>query len=139
MYQMLTGVLPYNTPTPADLDKLMKGELVSPPRTRNPKIPQKINDIVMKAVAPDVNARYQRASELLSALLAARGRRKSTTRVMTRQTPAPRTFAASSSEDVQDIHNRLRARKTPQPRFCWHCRKPLHARSAHCPFCGEAQ
>ena len=24
MYQMLTGVLPYNTPTPADLEKLMK-------------------------------------------------------------------------------------------------------------------
>ena len=54
MYQMLTGVLPYNTPAPADLEKLMKGELVSPPRTRNPKIPAKINDIVMKAVAPDV-------------------------------------------------------------------------------------
>ena len=65
MYQMLTGVLPYNTPAPADLEKLMKGELVSPPRTRNPKIPAKINDIVMKAVAPDVNARYQRASDLL--------------------------------------------------------------------------
>ena len=28
MYQMLTGVLPYNTPAPADLEKLMKGELV---------------------------------------------------------------------------------------------------------------
>ena len=139
MYQMLTGVLPYNTPTPADLDKLMKGELVAPPRTRNPKIPQKINDIVMKAVAPDVTARYQRASDLLNDLLAARGRRKTTTRVMTRQTPATPRVAASSMDDVQDIHNRLRARETPQPRFCWHCRKPLHARSAHCPFCGEAQ
>ena len=49
-------MLPYNTPAPADLDKLMKGELVSPPRTRNPKISQKlINDIVMKAIAPDVH------------------------------------------------------------------------------------
>ncbi len=76
MYQMLTGVLPYNTPTPADLEKLMKGELVSPPRTRNPKIPSKINDIVMKAVAPDVKARYQRASDLLNDLLATRGGRK---------------------------------------------------------------
>ena len=138
MYQMLTGVLPYNTPAPADLDKLMKGELVAPPRTRNPKIPAKINDIVMKAVAPDVNARYQRASDLLTDLLAARGRRK-TTRVIARQTPAAPPVAASSSEDVHDIHSRLRARETPQPRFCWHCRKPLHARSARCPFCGEAQ
>jgi hypothetical protein len=115
----------------------MKGELIAPPRTRNPKIPQKINDIVMKAVAPDVDARYQRASDLLKDLLAARGGRKTTTRVMRPQTPTP--VAASSSEDVQDIHTRLRARETPQPRFCWHCRKPLHARSARCPFCGEAQ
>jgi serine/threonine-protein kinase len=138
MYQMLTGVLPYDTPTPADLERLMKGELVSPPRTRNPKIPAKINDIVMKAVAPDVKARYQRASDLLNDLLSARGRRK-TTRVVLRQTPTTPAVAVSPSEDVEDIHIRLRARETPQPRFCWHCRKPLHARSARCPFCGEAQ
>ena len=35
MYQMLTGVLPYDTPAPADIDKLMSGELVSPPRLKN--------------------------------------------------------------------------------------------------------
>ena len=138
MYQMLTGVLPYTTPAPADLEKLMTGELVAPPRSRNPKIPARINDIVMKAVAPDVGARYQRASDLLNDLLAARGGRQ-TPRTIPRQTPTPVPVAASSSEDVHDIHTRLRARETPQPRFCWHCRKPLHARSARCPFCGEAQ
>src|SRR6266571_4943182 len=37
MYQMLTGVLPYATPSPADLDRLMRGEsLASAPRLRNP-------------------------------------------------------------------------------------------------------
>ena len=138
MYQMLTGVLPYNTPTPADLEKLMKGTLVSPPRSLNPKIPSKINDIVMKAVAPDIGLRYQRASDLLNDLLAARSERP-TPRSIPRQTPVAPLVAASSPEDVQDIHTRLRARETPQPRFCWHCRKPLHARSARCPFCGEAQ
>jgi serine/threonine protein kinase len=138
MYQMLTGVLPYNTPAPADLEKLMRGELISPPRTRNPKIPSKLNDIVMKAVAPDVTKRYQRASDLLNDLLAARGRRK-TTRILPRQTPTAASVTPSSVEDVQDIQSRLRARETPHPRFCWHCRKPLHARSARCPFCGEAQ
>jgi serine/threonine-protein kinase len=138
MYQMLTGFLPYNTPAPADLEKLMRGELISPPRTRNAKIPQKINDIVMKAVAPDVNSRYQSAGELWADVLACRGGRK-TTRPIMRHTPTPTTITPSSAEDVQDIHTRLRARETPQPRFCWHCRKPLQARSARCPFCGEAQ
>jgi serine/threonine-protein kinase len=140
MYQMLTGVLPYNTPAPADLERLMKGELVSPPRSRNPKIPSAINDIVMKAVAPDVGARYQRASELLDDLLAVRSGPK-TPRSVARRTTARASAPTVTPpvEDVQDIHTRLRARETPQPRFCWHCRKPLHARSARCPFCGEAQ
>ena len=41
--------------------------------------------------------------------------------------------------NVADIHSRLKARETPQARFCWQCRKPLHARSDRCPFCNEKQ
>src|SRR6185437_5710625 len=40
MYQMMTGLLPYDTPSPADLDRLMRGELVTAPRLKNPKIPR---------------------------------------------------------------------------------------------------
>src|SRR6266436_6393190 len=50
MYQMLTGMLPYDTPSPQDLEKLMRGDLVSAPRTKNPKIPKALNDIIMKAM-----------------------------------------------------------------------------------------
>jgi serine/threonine protein kinase len=129
MYQMFTGVLPYESPSPADLDQLMRGELVTPPRRKNPKIPKAINDIVMKAMAPDVQSRYQRASDLLEDVLAAR----------TRSTRRPGPTPDSNDPEVQDIQTRLKARETPQPRFCWQCRKPLHARSDRCPFCGEAQ
>src|SRR5688572_16390092 len=69
MYQMLTGSLPYNTPTPADLDKLMRGELVVAPRVRNAKIPKAISDIVLRALAPDLTVRYQRASDVLNDIL----------------------------------------------------------------------
>src|SRR4029079_6143490 len=72
MYQMLTGVLPYNTPAPADLEKLMKGELTTAPKLKNPKVPKAISDIVMKAMAADISGRYQRAADLLEAILAAR-------------------------------------------------------------------
>jgi len=129
MYQMLTGELPYDTPSPADVSRLSRGDLVSPPRLRNAKIPKAINDIVMRALAPDLRVRYQRASDLLDGLLAARA-------------PAPRRSGrrrGSTGEDVADIHSRVRAREAPQARFCWHCRKPLHARTDRCPFCGEAQ
>ena len=90
-------------------------------------------------MAPDISARYQRASELLDDVLAAR----STTLRRPPRTPA--SAVAEPAEPLvadglaQDIHLRLKAREAPQPRFCWHCRKPLHARSDRCPFCGEAQ
>jgi serine/threonine-protein kinase len=135
MYQMMTGVLPYDTPSPSDLDRLMRGELVIAPRLKNPKIPKAISDIVVKALAPEIHARYQRASELLDDVLAARG---AGPRRTPRLTP-PGDSAAAVEDEVQEIHSRLNAREAPRPRFCWHCRKPLHARSDRCPFCGEAQ
>src|ERR1700704_4789208 len=72
MYQMLTGVLPYDTPSPADLERLYRGDLVSPPRLKNALIPKRINDIILQALAPDVGTRYQRAGDLLEDLLGAR-------------------------------------------------------------------
>lgn len=133
MFQMLTGDLPYGTPTPADVERLLRGELLVSVRSRNPKIPRSINEIVLKAMAPESHARYQRASELLDDILSARGK--------TEPARAPRTPPASdnATDAVQDIQSRLRAREAPNSRFCWHCRKPLHARADRCPFCGESQ
>jgi serine/threonine-protein kinase len=132
MYQMLTGALPYEAPSPADLDRLMRGELLSPPRLKNPKIPKAISDIVLKAMAPDITARYQRAGELLEDVLALRADGP-------RTTFRPAAPGEAAPEEPSDISQRLRSRETPQPRFCWHCRKPLHARYRRCPFCGEVQ
>ena len=134
MYQMLTGMLPYDAPAPADLGKLMSGELVSPPRLKNSAIPKVISDIVMKALTPDVTNRYQRATDLMEDVLSAR----------TRRTPQPggkgeTPGARTVRDDSQGIQNRLRAREAPAARFCWQCRKPLHARTDRCPFCNEAQ
>src|SRR6476646_3774649 len=72
LYQMLTGSLPYDTPAPADIERLVRGELLTSPRIKNPKIPRAINDIVLRAMAPELTARYQRAADLLNDLLAAR-------------------------------------------------------------------
>jgi len=169
MYQMLTGVLPYDTPSPADLERLYRGDLISPPRLKNQLIPKRINDIIMKALAVDISARYQRASDLLEDLLAARPL------VMKRVTPDPRDSASgvgaasgasgagaagatgganagaaggqgspggarpADAGELAGIQARLRARETPAPRFCWKCRKALHSRAGRCPFCGEPQ
>ena len=126
MYQMLTGELPYATPSPGDIERLVRGELVTAPRVKNSRISKAVNDIVLKALAADATQRYQRASDLLADVLA----------------PAPRrraAVAAPREANVAEIQSRLRSRETPQPRFCWHCQKPLQARTAKSPFCGEAQ
>ena len=134
MYQMVTGELPYNTPAPADLEKLMRGELVTAPRVKNSRLPKAINDIIMRALAPDLTVRYQRAADLLDDLLTAHA-------PVGRRSKARRTAVGLDLVDanVADIQSRLKARETPQARFCWQCRKPLHARADRCPFCNEVQ
>ena len=100
MYQMLTGDLPYQTPAPADLERLMRGELTTPPRLKNPKLPKAIRDIVMKAMAPEITERYQRAGDLLDAVLAARAATDAAAAVAPRRAwprPAPSTRCRTSS------------------------------------------
>lgn len=120
LYQMLTGMLPYFSPNPALIEKLVALGRCTPPRLRNAQIPKEISDIVMKALAPDLGERYQRASELLDDLSTAAD-------IDHRQTA------------LDDIRKRLKARESPKKGFCWNCNKPLHARSSACPFCGESQ
>jgi serine/threonine protein kinase len=127
MYQMLTGVLPYDTPAPSDIPRLMTGELVSAPRLKNPSIPKAVSDVILRAMAPDVTARYQRASDLLTDLLS------------TRPAPVRKAVVGERRDGGMEAARAPRARDTPEPRFCWQCRKPLHARADLCPFCGEQQ
>jgi eukaryotic-like serine/threonine-protein kinase len=134
MYQMLTGTLPYQTPAPADLERLMRGELTTPLKVRNPRLPRAISELVMRAMAPDISTRFQRASDLLDAILAERP-----AQVRRPGRAAVGVGGSAANDETHDIHARLKARETPQPRFCWRCRKALHARADKCPFCGEAQ
>ena len=107
----------------------------------NNAIPGALNDVVMKTLAPEVTDRYQRAETLMADLKEIRAGR--------RVTPAADIPAGGHGDDargtggadgeIRDIRARLRSRATPPAGFCWHCRKPLHAKSDHCPFCGEAQ
>jgi len=144
-YQMLSGSLPYDTPAPADLQRLKRGELVQPLRTRMSSIPRVIDDIVMKALSPDLGTRYQRAEDMLNDLLEAR-------RDLVRRPPpvvAATPAAAGAGAEVREAplrsastptRVRLRGpRDTPTPRFCRQCRKPLPSRGLTCPFCGETQ
>jgi serine/threonine protein kinase len=119
-YQMLTGTLPYFSPNPAQIERMVALGRCTPPKLRNTQIPREISDIIMKALAAEVSERYQRASELLEDLATAAD-------------------IDHKATELDDIRKRLKAREVPKRGFCWHCRKPMHARSDTCPFCGEKQ
>ena|GEM_PF-199254 len=138
MYQMLTGALPYETPAPTDLDRLISGELVRPPRLENPTIPKTINDIVMTALAPTLSARYQRTSELLADLELSFGSQDRST-PSAEQTATYGTDEDSKELQVSNLQKRVRSITSSAGKFCWQCHKPLHARTDRCPFCHETQ
>ena len=119
-YQMLTGQLPFFSPNPAQIERMVAAGRVTPPRLRNGQIPKEISDICLKAMATDVGGRYQRASEFLEDLATAAD-------------------IDHKATELEDIRKRLKAREVPRRGFCWNCRKPLHARSDACAFCGESQ
>jgi len=67
---------------------------------------QGISDIVMKAIAPDLGERYQRATELLDDLGTATDTRPSAT-------------------EFEDMRKPWKAREVPKKGFCWHCASPF--------------
>ena len=68
MYEMLTGRVPFDADTPVSVAlKHMQEEPVAP-KELNDKIPQVVNDIILKAMQKDVNLRYQSATEMLKDL-----------------------------------------------------------------------
>lgn len=135
MYQMLTGVLPYDTPAPSDLEQLRRGELVRPPHMVNTSIARELSNTIMKALSPQIADRYQRAGDLLADLKEIKASR--------RLTPVSNATPRDSISHVRGIarepHTKQQTQTHPTSNFCWRCRKPLHARNNHCPFCGEAQ
>ena len=147
MYQMLTGELPYDTPAPQDLDRLRRGELVRPPRSRNPQVPLAVNAIVMRALAGSVSERYQKAEDLLHDILTARRTLAKTGVASLAGVAAPPMAAPAPVSPGQPAQSdapmapvaTIRSREVAVNRFCWNCRKPLPARAARCPFCREAQ
>jgi serine/threonine protein kinase len=138
MYQMLTGVLPYDTPAPADIDRLLRGELITAPRLKNPAISKRLNDIILQAMAPDVTRRYQRASDLLQDVLELRKPHTPRSSEAGASRAAARPATPAEGPALPRAHAQDSA-SPPGARFCWNCRKPLHARSNRCPFCSEPQ
>ena len=72
MYEMLTGKLPYEGDTVEAIAIMHFGQMLTLPGDINPDIPVQLEDITLKAMAADINERYQSADALLTDLEAFR-------------------------------------------------------------------
>jgi len=68
LYEMLTGATPFNDPSPASLALQHISEKPPLPRTLNPSLSPKIEDVLLKALEKKPVDRYQSGSELMNAL-----------------------------------------------------------------------
>ena len=68
MYEMLTGKLPFDADTPVSVALKHMQEEPEEPIEINEKVPEAINDIIMKALRKDTSLRYQNATTMLKDL-----------------------------------------------------------------------
>jgi len=120
MYEMLTSSLPIAEVRPDKVQARLRDGKVTHPRSRNPAIPEHVDAVIMKAMAPEVQHRFQTAAEVSRMLL---------------QRPTP-----SATEGLREIRRRLQPTTPTRTRnLCWNCHRPLAKRASRCAHCQESQ
>lgn len=66
LYEMATGHLPFTADTPVSVALMQVNDMATPPRQINPQIPVGLEQIILRAMDKDPDARYQSAEEMLS-------------------------------------------------------------------------
>jgi len=64
LYQMATGVLPFRGETPDDVTQAILNRVPELPANLNPKVPIRLQEIILKALEKDRKFRYQSAAEI---------------------------------------------------------------------------
>jgi len=69
LYEMLTGRVPFEGDTPFTIGVKHKSEIPRDPRELNPQIPEELSRLILRCMEKEKERRYQRADEILSALV----------------------------------------------------------------------
>jgi eukaryotic-like serine/threonine-protein kinase len=68
LYELLTGVPPFDADSPVTIALKQVSEDPVPPRVRNPAVPPALDALVLRALRKDPAARFQSADEFIAAL-----------------------------------------------------------------------
>jgi len=107
LYEVLTGALPFNAPTSAELARLHLEHYPIPPREYIPDIPSALEEIILKVLSKEPAARYRTADQLGRVLL----------RFGTQRDPAPAP-ALNLTPETNTTYKEPVSRPTkPEPAF----------------------
>jgi len=68
LYEMLTGMVPFEGDTPLNIAMKLKSETPQEPRQLNAQIPEELNSVILKCMEKDREKRFQSAEELFAEL-----------------------------------------------------------------------
>jgi len=68
LYEILTGIVPFNDPSPASVALQHITQQPPPPRTINPELSMEVEAVLLKALEKDPRDRYQTGAQLMDAL-----------------------------------------------------------------------
>lgn len=119
LYEMLTATVPYYDVNPAKIEQLILEGRCTPPKVLNKEIPKDLNNIILRAIARDVENRYKSCTEFAQAIHYFLG-------------------STAGQREILDIKTRIQAREQTSVR-CWNCRRPLPRFTTVCPKCNQQQ
>ncbi len=117
LYEMLTGVLPFDDTDPTQVARRHLSEQPPPLWQHNPRVPERIQRILDVALSKEPTERYQTAAEFGEVLEAYRQHSRAITRPLAMVTPPP----ASSQQAATQLLTVPAGTevKTPQKGFDW--------------------
>ncbi len=68
LYEILTGTVPFNDPSPASIALQHISEPPPPPRSINPELSVEVEKVILKALEKDPQNRYQTGAKLMAAI-----------------------------------------------------------------------
>jgi serine/threonine protein kinase len=125
-YEMLTGTVPFYDADPVKIAQSFQNTPVVPPHLRNAEVPRALSDVLMKALAINLEDRYLSAQELLKALKAIKESTTQETHPVGTAIPAAHFNTPSQGQPTATQH-----------RLCRFCYRPLPRMAVTCPSCGE--
>jgi serine/threonine-protein kinase len=121
-YEMVTGLPPIVLANPMEIYKKAKAANFLPLNKKSPDVSLELNQIISKALAPDLENRYKTVKDLIEDV-EGMGKKKKEDHTM----------------EIVKIKERIEARHARTDYICWNCHKAMPRKMRKCLYCGEEQ